>query len=83
MGSRPLSTIISQRMLVEELSSISLSVRAKNWGSVEEGRPRLNWKSRAEVRNAPLLYSAHDEEHNDGIVLEKVLLEETSKAQDD
>jgi rare lipoprotein A len=30
---------------------ISLIMRAKNWSSGEEGRPRLNWKSRAEVRN--------------------------------
>jgi hypothetical protein len=37
-------------MLVEKLSSISLGVRAKNWGSVEEEKPKLSSKLRAEMR---------------------------------
>jgi rare lipoprotein A len=33
---------------------IDISQRAaKNWGSVKEEMPRLNWMSRAEVRDAP------------------------------
>jgi hypothetical protein len=36
-------------MLAEKLSSISLGVRAKNWGSVEEEKPKLSSKLRAEM----------------------------------
>jgi len=36
----------------------------------------------AKTQTVTLVYSAHDEEHNDAIVLKKVLLEKTSDPQD-
>jgi hypothetical protein len=63
---------------------IDISQRAcKELGFGRGGEAKIKLEVQSRAAQHSLVYSAHDEEHNDGIVLEKVLLEETSKAQDD